>query len=390
MSKIIGGLLLIIGTSIGGGMLALPIANASHGLIPSIFYLILCWAIMLTGALYILEANLNLPIGKDMVSMAAATLGPWGLLVAWVAYLALLYSLLSAYLAGGTEITLSFFKMFQLNIPSFVATLIFTFTFGSTVYKGIRRVDLVNRGLMFAKLAIYFILVLWIAPKSNIANFNEGTYKPYFNDFMVMITAFGFAIIIPNLRVYFNDDTKTLKKIIIWGSLIPLFCYILWDATIMGAIPINGADGLLKLFDNPLPTTSLASLLSSRLNNSLIINLFNSFTSICMLTAFLGVALCLTHFLADGLKLKPSGAESNMLFVITFLPPMLIVLFFPNIYIAALNKAGMFCTILLLILPAMMVLKIRYHKYSGNKIKQIINSINPVIIIILSCILLVL
>jgi tyrosine-specific transport protein len=82
-SKFIGGVLLIVGTSIGGGMLALPVVNAASGFWQSSLLLILCWALMTVGALFILEVNLYLPPGKNMVSMAAATLGKPGLIVAY-------------------------------------------------------------------------------------------------------------------------------------------------------------------------------------------------------------------------------------------------------------------------------------------------------------------
>lgn len=73
-----------------------------------------------------------------------------------------------------------------------------------------------------------------------------------------------------------------------------------------------------------------------------------------MLTAFLGVSLCLFSFLADGLKLRERGRHGFGLFVLTFLPPLLIVIYYPGAYIYALRYAGVFCIILLLLLPALM------------------------------------
>ncbi|MCL5271844.1 MAG: tryptophan/tyrosine permease, partial [Gammaproteobacteria bacterium] len=67
-SRFIGGILLIVGTSIGGGMLALPVANAATGFWQSSIFLVICWAFMTLGAFFILEANLYLPKGKHMVS----------------------------------------------------------------------------------------------------------------------------------------------------------------------------------------------------------------------------------------------------------------------------------------------------------------------------------
>ena len=41
-SKLIGGILLIVGTSIGGGMLALPVSTAPAGMLNSIVFLVFC------------------------------------------------------------------------------------------------------------------------------------------------------------------------------------------------------------------------------------------------------------------------------------------------------------------------------------------------------------
>lgn len=355
-SRFIGGILLIVGTSIGGGMLALPVANAATGFWQSSLFLVLCWAIMTLGALFILEVNLYLPPGKHMVSMAAATLGTPGLLVAWLSYIFLLYTLLSAYISGGADVFGSLFGYLGLNLSPAQASLLFTLFFGLVVYGGIRRVDLLNRGLMFGKLAVYFILVLLIAPHIKLDHFHGGNFRYISSTIMILITSFGFAIIVPNLREYFNDDLRTLKRVILIGSLIPLFCYLAWDAVIIGSLAPEGEHGLATLLQSEHTTSDLAATLANTVQNPLITACFNFFTSICMLTAFLGVALCLISFLADGLNMEQKGKQGFILFLLTFLPPLLVVVYYPGAYIDALNYAGIFCVILLLLLPALMSL----------------------------------
>ena len=73
-----------------------------------------------------------------------------------------------------------------------------------------------------------------------------------------------------------------------------------------------------------------------------------------MVTAFLGVSLGLFDFLADGLKLKKAGPQGKYTLALTFLPPLIIVLFQPGIYLQALSYAGVCCVVLLLLLPAAM------------------------------------
>ncbi|RUR19510.1 tryptophan/tyrosine permease [Legionella sp. km535] len=360
-SRFIGGILLIVGTSIGGGMLALPVANASTGFWQSSIVLFICWAFMTLGAFFILEANLYLPRGKHMVSMAAATLGNYGLLAAWISYLFLLYTLLSAYISGGADVLNSILFKIGIHLNDWQASTLFTLFFGLVVYGGIHYVDFTNRALMFGKLAVYFVLIVLIAPHIDVHHFQHGDLSYIGSSIMILITSFGFAIIVPNLREYFNDDITKLKKVIFIGSLIPLICYIAWDAVIMGTLPSEGSQGLKSLMQNPHTTSALAGLLSDKVNNSTISAFFNFFTSICMLTAFLGVSLCLYSFLADGLKWRDTGSHGVGLFLLTFIPPLLIVIFYPGAYIHALSYAGVFCIILLLLLPALMCYFGRKH-----------------------------
>lgn len=365
-SKFIGGILLIVGTSIGGGMLALPISTAEVGFINSIVFLILCWFIMTVGALLILEVNLRLPAGSNMVSMAKSTLGLPGQIIAWVTYLLLLYTLLAGYISGGSDVLGSLLHNANIDLPGWATSLTFTLVFSLVVYKGIRSVDYVNRGLMFGKLGIYFILITIISPHVNLKTLSGGSMPAITASLMVLITSFGFASIVPSLREYFNDDIRTLRKVILLGSLIPLTCYIVWDAVIMGTVHREGPNGLMALMTNEHATSGLTNALADSLQNQWITGFFGFFTSICMLTAFLGVSIGLFDFLADGLTLKKTGYQGKWTLALTFIPPLAIVLFNPGIYLKALNYAGVCCVVLLLLLPSVMTWRIRTTAPNGG------------------------
>ena len=385
INRLIGGILLIVGTSIGGGMLALPVANAATGFWVSTGFLFLCWAAMTTGAFLILEANLYLPTRTNMVSMAHATLGRTGEFVTWISYLCLLYTLLSAYISGGADVFGSLFAKINFSLSPWQNSLLFTCIFGLIVYSGIRQVDWVNRALMFGKLSAYLLLVILIAPKVNLSYLYGGDYRYAAGTLMILITSFGFAIIVPSLRDYFNDNIPALRKAIFIGSLIPLFCYIAWDAVIMGSLPNGGDMGLGSLLHSEHTTSDLAQLLSVTLKQGFISALFNFFISISMLTAFLGVSLCLISFLADGLKIEQKGKTGLLLFILTFLPPLLVVIYFPGVYLQALSYAGVFCAILLLLLPAMMVLSGRKINIGEARYRVPGGRITPWIIILFAC-----
>ena len=367
-SKLIGGILLIVGTSIGGGMLALPVSTAAAGITNSIVFLIGCWFIMTVGALLILEVNLRLPAGSNMVSMAKATLGMPGQIIAWITYLFLLYTLLAAYISGGSDVFNALLHKAHIDLPSWIASLLFTAIFSAVIYNGIRAVDYVNRGLMFGKLGVYLLLVLIISPHITIPTLSGGSLKAITGSLMILITSFGFASIVPSLREYFENDTKTLRKVIIFGSLIPLVCYILWEAVIMGVVQHDGSNGLVALMNSDHATSGLTEALSNAVDSRWITGFFGFFTSICMITAFLGVSLGLFDFLADGLKLKKVGVQGKCTLALTFIPPLVVVLINPGIYLHALSYAGICCVILLLLLPSIMAWRGRKADTVGSTI----------------------
>jgi len=358
-SKFIGGMLLIVGTSIGGGMLALPVSTAEVGFFHSIFFLIMCWLIMTSGALLLLEVNLRLPAGTNMVSMAKETLGMPGQIVAWITYLLLLYTLLAAYISGGGDVFHGLLQQIHINIPTWLSALLFTGIFSIVVYTGMQAVDYVNRGFMLGKLGIYLILVVIISPHADLHALSGGKATAITGCLMVLVASFGFASIVPSLREYFQEDTQTLRRVILIGSLIPLTCYIIWDGLIMSVVQREGSGGLLALRDASNATSGLTEALTQSIHSAWITGFFSFFTSICMITAFLGVSIGLFDFLADGLTLKKKGMQGKGILAITFVPPLAIVLFNPGIYLRAFSYAGICCIILLLVMPVLMTWKAR-------------------------------
>ena len=72
--KKLGGVLLIAGTSIGAGMLAIPYAVAAAGFFYAVILLLVNWLIMLATALLMVEVNTRQPIAADLNTMAVLRL----------------------------------------------------------------------------------------------------------------------------------------------------------------------------------------------------------------------------------------------------------------------------------------------------------------------------
>ena len=201
---------------------------------------------MTFSAFLLLEINLWLPANSNIISMADATLGRLGKYFAWFCYLLLLYTLISAFISGGSDIVREWLlSSFDVHAPHWATNLIFVGIFFYIVYHGIYFVDIVNRGFMFVKLVLYVLLVTMIFPHVNPEHFTIMHPVTLLPIMTVAITAYGFSIIVPSLRVYFNSDVKKLRTVILCGSLVPLVCYTLWDFVVLGTLPLEGRARLI-------------------------------------------------------------------------------------------------------------------------------------------------
>lgn len=350
MNKFIGAILLIIGTSIGGGMLALPLVSIQVGLVNALLLFVVAWFLMTTAAVYILKVNQTLPHGTNMISMAQATLGKSGQVVTWISYLLLLYCLLAAYIAAGTDLLVNLFNMFHLHLYDWMASLLFLAIFGAIIFRGVRIVDIANRGLMTLKLGSFALLLILLVTHVHMHNLDVGSYTHAPAAILVVITAFGYAVIIPSLRDYFGEDDHLMLKAVLIGSLVPLACYVAWVFVVLGVVP------------PATPLTNLSQLivnLSVISHSGWVTDFVHLFTYVCITTSFLGVSLALTDFIADGFQLEREGRSRWLIMAITYLPPLVMVLFYPAIFVHGLALAGIFCIILLMLLPALMALKIK-------------------------------
>ena len=121
----IGGMLLIAGSCIGAGMLALPIMTGMAGFFPSLVMFLIAWGFMTVTGLLMVEVNSTFPGRVNIVSMAERAFGPVGRIVSWVLYLFLFYSLLVAYISGSGSLSSTY-----LHIPKWVGASIFTIILG--------------------------------------------------------------------------------------------------------------------------------------------------------------------------------------------------------------------------------------------------------------------
>jgi len=362
-SRIIGGILLIVGTSLGGGMLALPMATAAGGYWHALFLFVAVWAVTLIAAFYILEACMYLPEGSHFVSAARHTWGEKTALLVGGLLWFFLYVLLSGYTAGGSGLVQVLVEHYHGAWPQWAYTLCFSLVFGVILYRGVSTVDWVNRGLMGLKLLAYIVLVISMVPSTHLLVDPHVPISHLSGAILVVVTAFGFGGSVPTVRNYCQSRVPALVKTLVIGSFIPLVCYLLWDWVVQGNIPTHGEHGLIAMAHAPHAVASLTTTLASNQTSGRVaVSAIHWFMSLCVTTSFLGVGIGLVDFIADALSIDRKGTYAWLPTVLAVVPPMLVVMLAPGLFMRAIVYAGALCVLLLVLLPALMVWRGRYER----------------------------
>ena len=359
-NRLFGGILLVSGTSIGAGMLALPVISSFAGFIPSFFLLAITWVFLFVTSLLLLDVNLAFPGEVNLITMAGKTLGFWGKAICWITYLLLLYSLTAAYIAGSSPLFIEAFQYATgVTLPHWLGPFPLLILFGLFVYMGTGPVDWVNRLLMFGLILTYFLLVGLLPSHIELTLLKHVDTTAMWIAIPVLITSYGFHIIIPTLTTYLNHDKKRLRLALFIGSLIPFLVYTFWEFLILGVVPLTGEYGLIQAY---IKGQTGASPLTHVLKRAWITTIARSFSFFAVLTSFLGVSLSLSDFLTDGLHVKCFSLRREFACLLTFVPPLIFVLTYQGGFILALQFAGIFVAILLCILPAFMAWTLPAYK----------------------------
>lgn len=361
-NRVIGSSLLITGTSIGAGILALPLVSAKAGFPFAVLALLALWALTLYGALLILEVNLNFDVGASFSTLGRYTLGRNGQLFINLCMASLFYCLTAAYIAGGSQFLTSGIQQYVgIHFPLWVSALLFTVFLGGLVTWHTVAVDLTNRILMVLKMVTFFAVIFLLLPHVNGTLLHEQPHRQGFLWFAipVLFTAFGFHGSIPSIVKYVGQHPKSLRRVFFIGSTIPLLLYLCWEAVTLGILPLQGSISFASIGGQNASVANFINTLGTKIDNTWIYGGIHFFTNIAVTTSFLGVTLGLFDFFADLMRQSEKISGRLLTAVITFVPPLLFAIFYPNGFVKALGYAAIPLAFLAIILPAVMAYRTR-------------------------------
>ena len=391
-NKTFGSALIIAGTAIGAGMLAMPLTSAGMGFAFTAALLIGLWLLLAYSGLLFVEVYQTAKRKDDGVAtLAEKYFGIPGRIISTLSLFILLYALSAAYMAGGgTLLANALPKDFlgSADITLKISILIFTFILGAFVVIGTKGVDNITRVLFSGKIIAFILVLAIMLPKVIGENLTAMPleYTLILSAGPIFFTSFGFHVVMGSINNYLEGDVKRFRSAIIIGTAIPLMAYLLWPLATHGILSQNEFVAVLK--DDPT-LSGLINATKTLRDTTLLSQVLPIFYSFALITSFLGVALGLFEGLNDLFKRTKMPANRVSLTIATFTPPLIFALFYPNGFLSALSYAGLLCAFYCLILPIGLAWRTRKqyqdlpYRVAGGNLMLVVTLIIGIIIIII-------
>ena len=354
-NRTLGSIFIVAGTTIGAGMLAMPLAAAGVGFGMTLLLLGTLWALMCYTALLLLEVYQHVPADTGLGSLAARYLGRYGQWTTGFSMMFLMYALTAAYISGAGELIASSVNdWFGSDITPATGAIFFALIGGGVVCVGTSLVDLFNRFLFSAKLLFLIVMLVLLAPHVHKVNLLTLPLEKglALSAIPVIFTSFGFHGSVPSIVSYMNGDIRKLRRVFVIGSAIPLIAYIFWQLVTLGSIDSSTFIGLMAQHAGLNGFLLALREVVTSPHVELAVHLF---ADLALATSFLGAGLGLFDYMADLCKFDDSVMGRAKTTLVTFLPPLLGGLIKPDGFLAAIGWAGLAATIWSVIVPALML-----------------------------------
>ena len=363
-AKAFGATLLLAGTMLGAGMLALPLVSAEMGFDFACLSLIAVWVLMTYTGLIMLEVCLAFPAGTEFDGMTRVLFGRRGVLIINGSLLLLLFSLSAAHIAGaGSSYQFALQQYLGVNWPVWLVSVLCTLLVALLVLTGTHLVDWVNRWLFCLNIMVFLSLVWFIAPdvRGQYLRQQPGEWRFIWAALPVFMTSFGFHGSIPTIVKYVGvEQPKTLRNIFIAGGVIPLLVYVLWLFASLGVLPRQGVYSYATAQAQGGSVGDFLQQITLFTRAEWVPNLFNLFSNIALLTSFLCIALSLFDVLGSTLQQDVAQCRGRLqTMLVCFVPPLVLGIAFPQGFVALLGLAAIFLAVLAIFFPLAALWKLR-------------------------------
>ncbi len=294
-TKFLEAIAILVGATIGAGVLGIPYVVSEAGFWTGIFVIIGLGIATLIINLYMGEVALRTNGNHQLSGYAEKYTGRIGKELSSAFMIFGIYGALIAYTMGVGEAAATIF-----HGNSIIYSLAFFIIGSLIVYKGIK--SLGKAELLIASLLIIVVILIPILSSENLNpdNLQGFNLLKIMGPYGVVLFAFMGTPAIPMMKEELKNNRKLLKKAIIIGTLIPLIVYLLFTFIVVGIVG-NG-------FQHLPPNGKIATIALSNFVRPEIWVMANVFAMLTMTTSFLALTYALWSTYQYDYNLKKSLA----------------------------------------------------------------------------------
>ncbi len=231
------GISMLVGMIIGVGIFGVPYSIAKAGWLAGLIYFVLVSVILIFTHLFYGEIVLRTKEDHRFAGFAAKYLGKYGREIGTAVNVLSFYGALLAYIiVGGKFVHILFGSFF--GGSELLYQVIFFAIMALMVLVGIKFIagaEMVMSTLLVLMMFLIPLVALKFFHFNNFITFDRSyAFLPY----GVILFALGGSSAIPEIREIIKEDGKEMKKIIIWGSLLPFIVTAFFAFAIVG---VSGA-----------------------------------------------------------------------------------------------------------------------------------------------------
>ena len=327
---------LVGGYTIGAGVLGLPIVTALAGFIPATVAMVFIWVVLYGLSWFLAKQFIARKDDScDYITLFHQELGSFGKWIAVVGFFIIYYGALTAYLAGATDIIKG---LFHLNISNSIITLICFSIYSLIIIYGIKTVEKGNFLFMIILMVSFGYLIYTIAPSINVKHYTYVDWKFMPSIFSILIFSSIPFLIVPSICRPMNYSPKAILAALIIGGVISFLISYIWTATVIGVLPLtgNGSYNIVYAFKNNLSST--VPLAHGHSNTVFLATAI--FSILAISTSYLGTGIAIMGFVKDFNHFKFKIKNKNLLFIIAFIPSLIVTIYDPKLFIYLLNFVG--------------------------------------------------
>jgi tyrosine-specific transport protein len=369
--------LLVAGTAIGSGMIALPMVLAKLGIIPSLIIMLAVWVASYKSALLSVELNLQAKTGLPLGALAGKFSGPRAEIIGTISLNLLLYSLLAVYIYGMASIAQKLTSVYwNLDVSSFSTASCVAVLTAALLLLPIRLIDYMNRIVFSGLIAIFLILLCAIVASvdtSRLPLMITPSFSNLSSVLSVVFTSFGFQVIFHTLANYCGLDARALKKTFFYGSLIPAIVYVAWTYGVLGVLYGSNEAFYMQMSLGQKDVGDLIKELSSISNLPNMQLLVWALSVLAVFTSILGVGAAIVSSLDLMLKDKiiSKSVRKIACSLLAVVPSYVVATAIPNAFVKIFGFAGAILSIIAIFMPLYLLyaanIKKLYYKELSNK-----------------------